>query len=164
MGLRSHTAIWASMVLLVFFLIGHYFVDHDKARIVANSLTVGVYLAVMLTWFRKFRGAISRGISDGTDNIFVGIWVSSFVMVSYLLYIAVLIAFGLRDWARTQPFGGIFTVLFFLSGASLYLAPVHTQEKIEPVSLRWWLLSGVLGGVVAGVLMTLAFLGIVGFA
>lgn len=164
MGLRSHTAIWASMVLLVFFLIGHYYIDHDKARIVANSLTVGVYLAVMLTWFRKFRGAVARGIVDGTDNIFVGIWVNAFVMVAYLVYIAVLIAFDLRKWSQTQPFGGMFTLLFFLSGASLYLAPVNTQEKIESVSLRWWLLSGVAGGIVAGVLMTLAFLGIVGFA
>lgn len=164
MGLRSHTAIWASIVLLVFFLIGHYFIDHDRARIVANSLTVGVYLAVMLTWFRKFRGAVVRGIKDGTDNIFVGIWVNAFVMVSYLVYIAVLIALDLREWARVQPIGGIFTVLFFLSGASLYLAPVNTQEEIEPVSLRWWLAAGIIGGMVAGVIMTLAFLGIVGFA
>jgi|SRR6478609_9264019 len=164
MGLRSHTAIWASIALLAFFLIGHYFVGHDKARIVVNSLTVGVFLAVMLTWFKKFRNAVAAGIKDGTDNIFVGIWLLSFVMVVYLVYIAVLIAFGLRDWSRTQPFGGIFTIMFFLAGSSLYLAPINTHEEIEPISLRWWLTAGVLGGVASGVIMTLAFLGVLQFA
>ena len=161
MGLRTHTALWASVILLAFFLFGHYFVDPDKARVVVTSCAIGIFLAVVLTWFRRAWHAVTDGIRDGTQNIFVGVWIVAFVMVAYLAWIAFLISSGRPERARTLPVGGVFMVLFFLGGAALYLAPVNTREVIEPVSLRWWLGAGVAGGMVAGSIMTLGLMGIV---
>ena len=163
MGVKTHAAIWASIVVLAFYLVGHYTLPNgpDDARVVINSLVIGVNLAICLTWFRRALDAVKAGIASGTDNIFVGVWLGSFVSVGYFFYLITLIGFGLRDWSRTVPLGGIFSVGFFLSASALLLTPLNSKEDIEPISMRWWLFAVGASMFIAGALMTLAFTGVV---
>ena len=161
MGLRTHTAVWISGTLLVMFYIGHFLIGADPARIVASSLVIGVNLAVCLTWFNRALEAFRRGVSDGAQNIYVGVWLTSFVSLAYFMYIILILAWGRPEWSRDWPIGGSFYVGFFLASAALLLTPLNTKEELEPVSLRWWLLAVAIGGVVSGIMMTLAFLGVI---
>lgn len=161
MGVKTHAAIWASLVVLAFYLIGFYFIPNgpDAARIVINSLVIGVNLAICLTWFKRAFAAARTGIASGTDNIFVGVWLGSFVSLCYFIYLVAIIGFGLRDWSRTVPLGGIFSVGFFLSASALLLTPLNTRDEIEPVSMRWWMMAVGISMFIAGSIMTLAFTG-----
>lgn len=161
MGLRTHTAVWISVTLLVFFYMGHFIIGPDPARIVIASLVIGVNLAVCLTWFKRAWEAIRHGIRDGSHNIYIGVWLSSFISLAYFLYIVGILAAGRPEWSKALPIGGTFYVGFFLASAALLLTPLNTTEELEPVSLRWWFVAVALGGVAAGIMMTLAFLGIV---
>lgn len=162
MGLRTHTALWASGILLAAFLIGHYLpaIGPDRARIVVNSLVIAANFAVCLTWFRRAWTAIKNGVSNGAQNIHLGVWLGSFVMLSYFGWVIMLIALGRPDWSKLTPIGGLFSIGFFLAATSLLLTPINTDEEIEPISFRWWLISVALGGVLGGVIMTLAFMGV----
>lgn len=164
MGLRTHTALWASITVLVLFLVGHIFIGSDPARIVVTSLVIGVNIAVCLTWFKRFLSAIANGISDGAQNIYFGVWIGAFVILAYFVWVVVVISLGRPDWAKTLPVGGILTVGFFVSAVALLLTPLNTKEEIEPISLRWWFTAVAIGGIAAGSLMTLAFLGVVDLA
>ncbi len=161
MGLRTHTALWVSGALLAFYLFGHYFIGPDPARVVITSLLIGAYLAVVLTWFNRAKKAVKGGVTTGTDNIHIGVWLNAFISLGYFIWVVAIIALDRPAWTRELPVGGIFTVGFFLSASALLLTPINTKEVLEPVSLRAWLISVAAGGVASGVVMTLAFLGIV---
>jgi len=163
MGVKTHAALWASLIMLILYLIGHYTLPNgpDNARIVINSLVIGVNLAVCLTWAKRAYASLRTGISTGTDNIFVGVWLGSVVSLAYFVYLVIVIGYDLREWSRHVPIGGIFTVGFFLSASSLLLTPLNTKEDIEPVSMRWWILAVGISMFIAGSIMTLAFLGVV---
>lgn len=164
MGLRTHTALWASITVLALFLVGHYFVGPDPARIVVTSLVIGVNLAVCLTWFKRFLHSLVNGITDGAQNIYFGVWIGAFILLAYFVWVVTVISLGRPEWTRALPVGGIFTVGFFVSAVALLLTPLNTKEEIEPISLRWWFTAVALGGIAAGILMTLAFFGVVTFA
>lgn len=158
--LRSHIAVWASAFVLAFFLTGHYIFGPDPARIVVTCLAIGMHFAVCLNWLGRFVSALRSGIQNGAQNIFVGIFLESFVVMAYSIWVVYLISEGRPLWARESPIGGLFYVGFFLASASLMVAPLNTRERIESVSFRWWIAAFGAGCVLAGSLMTLAFVGI----
>lgn len=161
MGIKTHAALWAASVVLVLFLVGHFLAGPDSARIVINSLVIGMNLAVCLTWFKRAFDAFKAGVRTGRDNIFIGVWLGAFVNILYFLYLVTVIALGRPDWSRTLPIGGLFSVGFFLSAAALLLTPLNTTEVIEAISFRWWLFAVGISMFMAGSLMTLAFTGFV---
>lgn len=158
MSIRSHISVWVSLGVLALFYIGHYLFGHDAAKTVVDALVIGSAVTISLTWARGALAAIRDGIQNGAANIMVSTWSVWVVILAYFTYVQLYnnVAGRPESW-RLGPAGGTFSTFFFLSGAYAILAPVNNAQLERP-SLVGWFAAVAVGGVVAGVMITLGLL------
>lgn len=158
MGLRTHTAVWASLLVLAAYFAGYYALGYTQAKIVVDSLVVGVAVAIAVNWARKAFEHFFSGMRNGTSNLIVGTWGVWQTLLLYFVYVIAFQLLGRPEWLRSSPISGMFSTLFVLCGTFTLLAPVNTTDQLERRSLFGWFVAVAIGSLVAGVLITLALL------
>lgn len=159
--LRSNVVIILAASFIGIVLVGHYFVDIEKTKFFLQSLVFGVALANSLSWRRAAFDAFRNKVSDGSDNIILTIWVIWTILTLWFPYLIYYVQTGRTEWVRDLPVTDLIYASIFLAGAMSLLAPLNTQNPVERPALWSIVIAAIIGGLVAGVLLTLLVLGII---
>lgn len=155
--LTSHRAVGLSLAVLAVFFLIHYSLGRDPAKSVFDALVVGSYATIIVTWFGPAMRAIRGGFRDGGANITVSQWLNALLLFGYFTLVQVHYWLGRPEWLRDWPLWGAFSAGLFLSAAYAILAPINTDQKIEPASMTRWLIAVGIGCFVSGCLLTAFF-------
>ncbi len=172
--ITTYRGVTGGAVVLAFYFLGYFLFGPDPVRIVFGSLLIGSLVTVTYILTGPAVQAIRRGIQDGGDNIIVSQWGIFGLRLGYFVWIQYVTAarlsaptpeeaIAVSQFYRNLPVNGMFTALFFVATAYTILAPINTKLTIEKPSLRVWLAGVIAGTVIATVLATLSFLGIVNY-
>jgi hypothetical protein len=156
--LRTHIAVWLTLAVIAFYYLGYFLFGADPPKRVFDALVVGVSVSVCMTWFSNSWRAFKSGVRDGTGNIMVSTWGTWTLLLAYFLWVVLFTWAGRPDSWRESPVPGTLSCCFFLMGSYALLTPVNNSgQPIPRVGLAWWFVAVAVGGVVAGVIMTLSF-------
>lgn len=161
--ITNNAWLWGSLAYILALQLGHIVAGRDAARLVSDSLVIGGCTMVSVSWFRIAMQDIRDGFRDGSSNISVSIWLIFTIILGYFLYVVTYTSLGRPEWLRESTIGTFFASLIFLSSIYAGLAPVNTHQELPRPVVVSVIIASVAGGIVTGVLITLAWLRLVTF-
>lgn len=167
---RFRIALVLSALVLIFYYVGHYFVGRTPTLIVIDSLLVGMFVATAVSLRKEAFSALRRGIADGSDAFITGTWSKAVFFSLYFLYVIYYSSLGVPGVQgpspaqlalRASPASGTLHSLILIAQSYILFSPVGVpkESRSEPILLALTVAAAI-GGLVAGVVMTLGFVGL----
>lgn len=133
------------------------FVEGDTLILIANSLFVGIAVAVVVSWWPDAWQALKNGGHEGYQRILVapvGLF-SAFIVLR--IWSAVSRAIGFPEWMVNSPVIG-YCLVGAAAASSLYLSAPGTSHGITPPrNWRWIIVAVSMGMLFAGIAIGTAF-------
>lgn len=156
----GHITLILGLVVILFYIAGHYAFGKDRSITVIYALVVGCSSTIMLNWFMKGIQHARDGLRSGASNILFSTWLTWTVLFALFLYSIIFVLLDRPLALQTSPIAGLISSLLVVSGIVAVLTPINTEEEIEKPSLISWFIAVAIGFFIAGVLVTAAFLNV----
>ncbi len=141
---------------LVFYWVLSLFVPWMILRDIFNALAFGAQTMVVLTWAPAAWKAIKENASSGTWLLILAIFFTCTLAMIQRIYAIIYNSAGRPDAWAESAISGFWPYGFMITSALFMISPSFTSDGIR--SQGWWILlaAGILGGIPAGVLLTLS--------
>lgn len=156
-AITSNRAAWTAFASLAFYWVLAAIVPTPILREVFNSLSLGVALMVVITWFPATARAFRHGAGGGEGQLVIAIFLAFAVLTFQRVYVIVLNTMANPQWLRDSSISGFVPYLITIVGILFLIAP--GVQAGAPRGRHWWhIIIGVaLGSGLAGVMLGRSF-------
>lgn len=120
------------------------------AKLVADSLVLGVAAGMAWTWHNVAIQAIKRGARTGTDKIILTVWLAWFMLLVQRAYVIFAAMIDRPEWLVAGFVPILIAMMIFLAGFFGLSAPATGTEELPKRQqlhlIVGWFIAGAVGG------------------
>lgn len=154
---RNSAALWLGVLAIVIYPPLHFLLGAEVAKLILDSLVLGVAVVISWSWSSAAWEAASNGGRDASDRILLTIWLAWTTLAIQRIYVITVTALGRPDWLTSSIWPGEITTLIFVAGMYAIFAPV-TGDKVPRREIINTIIAVAIGSAMAGASAAIAML------